>query len=394
MFVTAFLPVAIAAVASENPFYKISGIPDGGSVITALRDGEETVIGITDSPLPDSASIPDGLKAIFPSLSDESIPSPKRQAHEWPEWPEWNPYCIDPIGPLLSTKWGQGWPYNEMTPEIDGKHTLAGCTAVALAQILRYYEAPRDFGGVTGPVNNNPCQWWTLTPTTFNFDLMLDSYPVADDGSVPQESIDAVARLMYYCAQSVSTGYGLDESSALDTYLRVAFSEVFGYGPVLSGSRTDRYNVKHDSSGEGWFNLILDMLQEHGPIIFEGSSKRSGNHFFIVDGYKEKYLFHFNFGWGGVFDGFYDIRRMASDDFDFSNDVLMFYGFVPPSQSGVDAVGLDRPQTASPGEGVSVYSLSGRLLATAQDKSTACANLSPGIYILQDEHGTSKLAIR
>ena len=43
------------------------------------------------------------------------------------------------VGPLLSTAWHQGSPYNNLCPMGDGGRTVVGCVATATAQILRYH---------------------------------------------------------------------------------------------------------------------------------------------------------------------------------------------------------------------------------------------------------------
>ncbi|MCX6268432.1 MAG: C10 family peptidase, partial [Bacteroidetes bacterium] len=49
------------------------------------------------------------------------------------------------VTPLLTTSWGQGWPYNSMCP-VDasgpGGHVWAGCVATAMAQIMKFWSAP------------------------------------------------------------------------------------------------------------------------------------------------------------------------------------------------------------------------------------------------------------
>ena len=45
----------------------------------------------------------------------------------------------DDLGPLLSTIWHQGDPYNQMCPEIGGENCVVGCVATAAAQIMKYH---------------------------------------------------------------------------------------------------------------------------------------------------------------------------------------------------------------------------------------------------------------
>ena len=44
------------------------------------------------------------------------------------------------VEPLLSTSWGQGGAYQSATPVRDGEPTYPGCTTIAAAQILYYFQ--------------------------------------------------------------------------------------------------------------------------------------------------------------------------------------------------------------------------------------------------------------
>jgi len=46
------------------------------------------------------------------------------------------------VEPMVTTTWGQSYPYYELTPVVKGSHTLVGCVATAYVQIMRYWEWP------------------------------------------------------------------------------------------------------------------------------------------------------------------------------------------------------------------------------------------------------------
>lgn len=50
-----------------------------------------------------------------------------------------------PISPLISTRWDQCAPYNNLIPQHNGNTPYTGCVATAMAQIMRYHEWP-DMG--------------------------------------------------------------------------------------------------------------------------------------------------------------------------------------------------------------------------------------------------------
>ena len=47
--------------------------------------------------------------------------------------------AYEAVSPLLTTKWGQGYPYNGLCPDYDNDRAAAGCVAVAMAQIMNYH---------------------------------------------------------------------------------------------------------------------------------------------------------------------------------------------------------------------------------------------------------------
>ena len=49
------------------------------------------------------------------------------------------------IDPLLTTKWGQQFPYNLKAPVIDGELAVAGCLATATAQVVAYHSFPPKY---------------------------------------------------------------------------------------------------------------------------------------------------------------------------------------------------------------------------------------------------------
>ena len=48
------------------------------------------------------------------------------------------------VAPLLTTNWDQGWPYNLLCPYDyeEDDHTVTGCVATAMAQVMKYWEHP------------------------------------------------------------------------------------------------------------------------------------------------------------------------------------------------------------------------------------------------------------
>ena len=49
------------------------------------------------------------------------------------------------IGPLITSHWNQGAPYNNLCPEIDDEKTVTGCVATTTAQLMYYHYLHNGF---------------------------------------------------------------------------------------------------------------------------------------------------------------------------------------------------------------------------------------------------------
>lgn len=154
-------------------------------------------------------------------------------------------------GPLLTTKWSQGYPYNLHTPH----NYPSGCVATAMAQVMRYH------------------QW----PSWYNWSIMEDNYRI-NSHLISQESKEAVAELMYAAGRSISTDYGKDGSGANTSDAAFALHLNFGYSPYAKYSDYD-------------FSTTVRNIQARRPVIMNGKHDRSlgfiltNGHAWVCDGY-------------------------------------------------------------------------------------------------------------
>lgn len=199
------------------------------------------------------------------------------------------------IAPLCKTIWDQGDPYDRMTPEIKGKQTPTGCVATSFAQAMNYFKYPQRGEGVISYSWNGKSLRLNLGLKEIKWDLMLDNYV---KGQYTDEQADAVAYLMKACGYSVQMNYGEYQSGALSYRLINALVNNFGYDPGVT------YEDRNLYSSTEWASIIYNNLKNVGPIIYDGTAI-DGGHSFICDGYDGNGYFHFNWGWGGMSDGYY-----------------------------------------------------------------------------------------
>lgn len=187
---------------------------------------------------------------------------------------------------LLTTQWGQGYPYNKFTPLSGGENTLTGCVQTALAQMLRYHKHPASGSGVFEHTWSGQ-NLIAIMARPFNWDIMPDD-AAASPLSYQQ---DEVAALMIDIGILNGADFGLDGTSAgFDT---VRFRRAFGYGPIYSKGIAD----------STFFDTIRSEIDYLRPVVLN-----MPNHLTIADGYASDQTgkkIHVNMGWEGAYDNYY-----------------------------------------------------------------------------------------
>ena len=205
--------------------------------------------------------------------------------------------------PLLSTTWGQGCYYNARCPEDpDGScgHVVTGCVATAMAQVMRYWGYPEHgIGYHSYTPNGYPEQSVDFGATTYDWENMPNSL----NESSSAEQIDAVATLMWHCGVSVDMSYGVGGSSgALSPNSLINY---FNYSDEISFEDRSWY------SEATWKAKLKDCLNLNRPVLYAGWPDEGDGHAFVCDGYDHYDMFHFNWGWSGVGDGFFFIDDLT-----------------------------------------------------------------------------------
>lgn len=208
------------------------------------------------------------------------------------------------IKPMTKTEWNQEAPYNEMCPKVDGRGTVTGCVATAMAQILKYHNYPLHGKGAHSYFWRPGEEELTFDyeNTLFQWDLMTDRY----DSNSTAESRHAVAELMYACGVSVDMDYNVGESGASTTMMAESLIDIFDYSPALWLPYRAFYGY------DEWEEMIYTEIAEGRPVLYSGAGT-AGGHQFICDGYSSDGFFHFNWGWGGLSDGYFLLTALNPD---------------------------------------------------------------------------------
>jgi hypothetical protein len=215
---------------------------------------------------------------------------------------------VHTAGPLVQTTWNQSPYYNAMCPydNTAAEQTVTGCVATAMAQVLRFWNYPAQGAGFNS--YNDPnygTQSADFGSTTYDWSNM----PLVLNG--PNS---AIATLMSQCGVSVNMTYGIAETGGSSAYVvstqspitncaEYALKTYFGYPATLNGQ------VRQNFTDATWKNMMTTDLDAGRPIIYAGFGS-GGGHCFVCDGYDNNGMFHFNWGWQGLFDGFFDINAL------------------------------------------------------------------------------------
>ena len=214
------------------------------------------------------------------------------------------------VGPLITSQWNQNYPYNMMCPEEDGGpggHDLAGCTATAMAQVMRYWGCPQTGQGSYGGID--------FGNTTYQWDAMLDMIDRWSD----IEEITPIATLLWHCGVTLDMEYGIYVSNAAINQVPEALTTYFKYSPDMTFEYRDIWGDPIYSDEE-WFAKVKASLDLGRPLVYgsfvDGTTDMG--HIFVCDGYDADSLLHMNWGWGGSGDAFFALGALNGGGYGFN----------------------------------------------------------------------------
>ncbi len=304
----------------NQPLYYVYNIGENaGFVIVSADDRANTILGYSDAGSFDINKIPENFRTWLSFYTKELkylIEKPESSQTINSEILLLNenqnkaPKSTNAgVAPLLGgIKWNQDSPFNDMCPVINiptaGARAVTGCVATAMAQIMKYHEWP-----LTGTGSNSYTTATLGIPlsvnfssTTYDWANMTDTYGISS--SQPEK--DAVATLMYHCGVATNMDYHTESGTSVNAAAN-AFKTFFGYDSNLQLYSRDYYTRAE------WIDMLKSEIDASRPVLYAGSSS-SGGHAFVCDGYDSENYFHFNWGWGGLSNGFFAITALNPGD--------------------------------------------------------------------------------
>jgi hypothetical protein len=220
---------------------------------------------------------------------------------------QWPPPGSTTTGGWVETHWDQGSPYNQACPTdpVTAARSIAGCPAVAIAQILNYH---RRLNGTSFSNADDYHHVYSGRNYWIDNDYLARGFP-----SFPQlntrlntlfgkyfhgtalANADRAA-LIFACgvaAQQVYTSSGSGTfavSQALDAFRK------FG---------CDTAELLYQESPGPYERLTQNMIAGYPALLAVVNADWTSGHNLVVDGYNTDGYYHLNFGWSGSYDAWY-----------------------------------------------------------------------------------------
>lgn len=232
------------------------------------------------------------------------------------------------VSPFVESRWSQSteggeYCYNYYTPN----HYVCGCTATAMAQVMRYHQHPH--AGVGTPSFSIEVDTIIQSANLRGGDGAGGPYAWSDMVLDPTNTIteterQAIGALHYDAGVSVEMSYTSGGSAGSIQYAADRLVDTFGYATTSYGAHYD----------QGWQNMTSSQIEkmintnlDAGlPVILHISG--DGGHAILADGYgtnNSTVYHHINMGWAGFDDGWYNIPDIQATNYIFSVVIEVVY---------------------------------------------------------------------
>ena len=329
-----------------------------GFVVMAADDCVQPILGYSLTGEFVAENMPSNVRGWLQGYNDEiqyAIDNQMRATSEttrmWKELVEGNAKAgkaTAVVNALVQTQWDQNGfyynnggqlqmfeLYNNLCPydNTAGERTVTGCVATAMAQIMKYWGYPsQGIGSHSYTPSTRPdlgLQSANFEETTYQWSDMPNK--LTRNSTATQ--INAIATLMYHCGVSVDMMYDIYDNGGSGAYSKdipYALNHYFNYKPTANIQNRDSYETN------AWMSMLKTELDAGRPLQYSGSG--SGGHAFICDGYDSSNKFHFNWGWSGSNDGYFELSNLnpgsggaGGGGYVFNNDQSAIFGIEPGS---------------------------------------------------------------
>jgi len=304
---------------SLDYFHVFSSKSNNTFIIISADERILPVLAYSDEAFFDPDNIPSNMQGWLEGYVDEmNYVFTLENAQKHPDWDNILEGNITKgakgVTPLINLLWNQDSPYNYYAPQHPtgqgpGGKCYAGCVAAAMAMIMKFWNFPVH--GLGSRSYNFP-PYGIITANFEEEFYQWNQMPI----QATYSNYDAIAKLMFHCGVSVSMqwgGYPEGGSAAYTAEVANALKKYFGYKTQCTHKDKSSYDPNV------WENMMKAELDLGRPMEYHGRSTSSGGHAFVLDGYNESNLFHFNWGWSGAGNGYYNLSNLNPTGYNFND---------------------------------------------------------------------------
>ena len=325
---------------NENAVY-VFNYTDGGFVLVSAKDESREVLGYCDEGTFNKNDIPTNMQYWLQMYADElasiekqpvlqagqvALTRPQKMAAATTEYPS--------ISPLLgNVVWGQGYPYNNKCPQVNGERCVTGCVATALSQIMYVHKYPTTgIGNYSYTTESGISASANFGATTYQWNQMLPNY----GSNATTTNINSVATLMYHVGVASNMEYGVSASGANSLLALNGLCTYFGYDKGITSL------LKDFMPEEDILKAVAADLQIGHPIYVSGRTKADEGHAFVCDGMQSNGYLHINWGWNGYCNGYFVLSALnpeqqgtgGSANNDAFTESVVLYADIQPDKGG------------------------------------------------------------
>ncbi|MDO4511899.1 MAG: C10 family peptidase [Bacteroidales bacterium] len=238
---------------SQAGVYIINFEDNGGFAVVSAdkRDGATVYLASPEGRFDENDAMNQELLSLVSDYQNSAIASYSFNPDKGDGVQTETTIVMENYGPLLSTCWHQGNPFNKELCDVFGVSSIdVGCVPVAIGQIVNYYQYPASINGET-------LNWGLISQATG-----LESYHTS--------ATDAASHLLYLIGGRLGINYPYESGAS--------------YSQAKSAFRSFGYNFSEKSGFDS--NVIRTQVASGNPVYMRGQNSTVG-HAWVADGFMK-----------------------------------------------------------------------------------------------------------
>ena len=278
-----------------STFYIFNNVEDAGFVIISGDDRVMPILGYSFEHNFPQTDLPcnvrmwlEEIDSQIAYISRNNILNPDTDNEDTGE------VIIDLDTPL----WDQGEPYNDLCPVFNGEKTPSGCLITATAIVMRHHQwPPKGIGGI--PEYTTDTYGYTFPERKLGHIYEWENMPYKYE-TYTSEQAENIATLMFDLGMMLEADYAPEGTGALISQIPSVLQTYMDY------DKSVKEYYRSEFTDDVWNQLLQNELDNNRPIIYGGFDKKlSGGHAFVLDGYTTNNYYSVNWGWGGLYNGYF-----------------------------------------------------------------------------------------